>query len=250
MKVVINLVFIFNFVFTLQAYALESKNVKIVSTFIEYIKNDNKEKLSTMLHFPLNREYPLPSINNKKDFLKKYNEIFDSNLINIIKKSSATEDWSEVGWRGIMLSNGLMWLDYDGKIIAVNYQSNVEKLNRKNIIEKDKKLLHKSLRVFKEPVLLWETKNYKIRIDNLGNNKYRYSSWNINKLQSEKPDLILNNGLVTFEGNAGNHFYEFKNGIYKYRCNVWELGANDTPKGELFIYKNDNEILYEKARSN
>jgi hypothetical protein len=53
----------------------------------------------------------------------------------------------------------------------------------------------------------------------------------------------LNNGEVVFEGTGGNHYYDFKKGVYLYRCDVTVLGADDSPPGDLIVYKNDKEIL-------
>jgi hypothetical protein len=33
-----------------------------------------------------------------------------------------------MGWRGIMLGQGDIWIDTTGKIITINYQSQVEKI--------------------------------------------------------------------------------------------------------------------------
>ncbi len=63
----------------------------------------------------------------------------------MIISSNINESWSAVGWRGIMFKNGELWIDYDGKIIAVNYQSAFERNKIKKLTEKDKTSLRKSV---------------------------------------------------------------------------------------------------------
>ena len=50
------------------------------------------------------------------------------------------------GWRGIMLDDGILWMDYDGKITAVNYQSKYEKKLAKKLTSKVKGDLSSDLR--------------------------------------------------------------------------------------------------------
>lgn len=64
-----------------------------------------------------------------------------------------------MGWRGIMLDNGTIWIDSDeGKIIAVNYQSDFEKKLRKELINKEKENVHVSLKTFESPTYKIKTK--------------------------------------------------------------------------------------------
>jgi len=63
-----------------------------------------------------------------------------------------------------------------------------------------------------------------IRVDELKNGKYRYASWPINSKMSEEPDAVINNGRVIYEGNGGNHRYEFVNGNYTYECSITVVG--------------------------
>ena len=88
---------------------LNIKNQKIVQNFIETIKTKNKEKISNLVYYPLTREYPLPEIKNKNELLKRFDEIFDTELLTLIIKSKVKTDWSEMGWRGIMLLDGEIW---------------------------------------------------------------------------------------------------------------------------------------------
>lgn len=187
-------------------FALEEKYHPVAKNIIEAFRTLDKGSLANNIAYPLTRQYPIPSINDRNEFLKRFDEIFDEDFIQFVVSSDINDDWMSVGWRGIMLANGLMWANYDGKIRAINYQSEAERAIREKLINKDKEGLHPSIQGFSEPVLEWETENFRIRIDDMGDHNYRYSSWDIKKSIKDKPDLILKNGDVVFEGSGGNHY--------------------------------------------
>lgn len=230
------------------AQGLKKEYQDVVQTFIDCIENQNMEKLKTLVEFPFRRKYPLPDIKNATEFIEKYDEIFDKSLTNAIVNSDIQNDWSVVGWRGLMLDNGILWLGHDGQLIAVNYQSSSERNKREKLIENDKKSIHESLKKFEQPKLLLETEKFRIRIDELSPGVYRYASWSINSTMNEKPDLVIENGGWTPEGSGGNNMYEFVSGDYKYECSINVIGTDETPPADLTVYKNDNEILYQPAQ--
>ncbi len=227
---------------------MKKEDQKVVSDFINCFKLQEKEKLSNKFSFPLNREYPIPEIKNKQDFLNRYNEVFDDSLIKMIINSKPSRDWSSMESEGIMLLNGQLWLDEEGNLIAVNYQSKAERKKRDELIEKEKIDLHESIQEFKKPVKILETAKYRIRIDKLGNENYRYASWPIQKKMSDKPDLVLENGKFIRDGSGGNHSYEFSNKDYTYECSIIVMGEESSPPALLTIYKGEKEILSQKAK--
>lgn len=222
-----------------------SKNVNPkVAQFISYVKNDDINAIASTTKYPLSRKYPLPDITSSTEFTTQYDDIFDSDLKEKILESDPVNDWKTVGYRGIMLHNGTLWLDTEGNLIAVNSISDVEQNKRDALIEKDKASLHESLKDFDEPVAIMETKRFRIRIDEV-DEKYRYASWETQQKQSKKPDLIINGGEVIMDGSGGNHYYSFKNEDFTYQCHVIHLGAATSPLGILIINKSGKEILNE-----
>lgn len=110
---------------------LADDKIESINNVIELFKSNNFDKISDIISFPLERQYPIPSIKNKNEFNKRFSEVFDKILIDKITNLKI-EQWSEVGWRGIMLDNGVLWMaNSDGIITAVNYQSDFEKKLRK-----------------------------------------------------------------------------------------------------------------------
>ncbi|GFO68786.1 hypothetical protein GMLC_23650 [Geomonas limicola] len=207
------------------------------------VARKDPQAIADAVSYPLRRKVPLSRIENARQFVEAYDEILDAKLLDAIATSSVSTDWSEMGGRGIMFQNGSLWLDDDGKVIAINHQTEKGKHKRAELIEADKRQLSGSLRDFTEPVLEWETAKFRIRIDRLPDDKFRYAAWLVNKKPAEQPELVLNNGSLTFDGSGGNHHYDFKSGPYHYRCMVNEIGAADDPPGELEVTKNDKVVL-------
>ena len=220
---------------------------KIVAEFIDCIKSQKKERLISKISFPFNREYPLPQIKNGKEFLSRYNEVFDDRLIKMIVKSKPSRDWSAVGWRGIMLFNGDVWLDYDGRLVSVNYQSQLEAKKKEELINLEKSRLHQSLKEFEKPVHILETTKYRIRIDEMKEGNYRYASWKLQSKMSDKPEAIILKGEFQPDGNGGNHSFVFRNGEYKYVCSIIVIGETDSPPANLTIYKGNKQLLSQRA---
>ena len=226
---------------------LKPQYQKFIKSFIANVKSNNKEGVAAFISFPLGRDYPIPNVKNKADFIKKYDQIFDVTLKNEIIKSNPAKDWSEVGWRGIMLNQGTLWIDTDGKIISINYQSQAEKNLSNKLIAAEKAKLHPSIAKFKAPEYILESSKFRIRIDDLGNNNYRYASWSVKQKMSEKPDLVITNGKWIPDGSGGNSYFDFKKGDYLYRCYIIVLGTNDSPPATLTIYQNNKTILEQDA---
>ncbi|KQO29622.1 hypothetical protein ASF10_03700 [Flavobacterium sp. Leaf82] len=227
---------------------LKPEYQKFIKTFIENVKNNKKEAVANIIRYPLNRDSPIPAVKNKADFVKRYDQIFDADLKNEIIKSNPAKDWSQVGWRGIMLNQGSIWIDEDGRLITINHQSKYEEDLKNKLIKSDKTKVHSSIAKFKEPVYILETSKFRIRIDDLGNNSYRYASWSIKQKMTEKPDLIITNGKWIQDGSGGNHHIEFKKGNYVYDCDIIVLGEKDAPPARLIITQSGKEILNQDAK--
>lgn len=233
---------------SMSAQDLKPEYQKFVSKFISEVKSGNKTAVSNRIKFPLKRDYPIPAIKNKTDFVKKYDQIFDPILVEKISKSDPAKDWLEMGWRGIMLNQGDLWIDTDGKIISINYQSEAEKKLKNSLIASQKKNVNSSISDFKQPVVVLETSKFRIRIDDLGNGKYRYASWSIKQKMTDKPDLVIENGVFFADGTGGNHHYEFKKGAFRYECHFIVLGEKNSAPAALIVYQADKKILSQDAK--
>lgn len=227
---------------------LTKKQKVSIQLLINTFKSNNKTKIAELINYPLRRDYPLKDVKDKNDFIQRFDEIFDKQIITQVSKSTLNE-YSIMGWRGIMFDNGKCWIDDDGKIMSVNYQSSKEKQLIDNLIKADKNKLPKSLQVFEKPLYLILTKNYKIRIDEKVNDKYRYAGWKI-KNQKTDPDIIIENGVLEYQGSGGNHTITFKNNGYTYLVSIIMLGTKDDSDATLEILKDGKTIMTENGKIN
>lgn len=223
------------------AESLNANEQKEIQDIINLFKKNNQHAITNSIRYPLMREEPIPSIDNKAQMQQRFNQVFDQKLVNKIANSKLSQ-WESIGWRGIMLDSGTVWVS-DKKITAVNYSSDAEQRYKNQIIAKQKNTLHTSLKNFTSPELQFKTAKFQIRIDQMNNGKYRYASWGRNQAQSQKPDLILNNGQVVMDGSGGNHHFIFKSGAYKYVIYRNILGTNKTPDVTLEVTQNGKNVL-------
>ena len=222
---------------------LEPEEIDSIQKLIELFKKLDVEGISNKISYPLDRDYPIPSIRNKEEFIKRFHEVFDQKLIDNIAQSDISQ-WTEVGWRGIMLDNGVVWMSFQpGFISAINYQSKREKNIQAELIRKDKEQLHATLRNFKSPVYKIQTEKFLIRIDELSENSYRYVSWKAGAEEAILPDLVLKNGICEMQGSGGNHEFTFVNGIYTYKVRRNILGERDSPDVTIQVEKR-GEIIF------
>jgi hypothetical protein len=228
------------------AQELDQESQQYVSDFISWIKDGNLDKLKAHTRYPLRRENPVPNVKDPAEFAKRYAQIFDDSLKALIVASNIERDWSRVGDKGIMLNSGLVWLSIEGQLIAVNYQSRDEAAYHDNLMEKNRSNLYESLRAYKRPATLIRTSKFRVRIDEMNDQTYRYAAWSGTTPMSEKPDLVLENGRWIPDGSGGNHHYEFVRGVYKYVCSIVPLSENDIP-AYLTVYKNGEVILNQPA---
>lgn len=91
--------------------------------------------------------------------------------------------------------------------------------------------LHPSIRKFEYLAGIFQTPNYRVRVDKMNNNKYRYISWSRNKTMADEPDLIIENGSIDGDEGSENAGYIFNAKEYKYevrpateRLIVWKAG--------------------------
>ena len=144
---------------------------KVINT----IKGDSEKKIASLVKYPLSMSYPVPDINNKEEFIERFDEVFDEAILEKIA-SSSIDDWDTVGWRGIMFENGMIWLDYDGLIKAVNYQPEKEKQIQNELIEKERETLHISVQEFMQPLHHVYIDNDIVRVDKMLDDSFHWLS--------------------------------------------------------------------------
>ena len=207
-------------------------------------QQNDVEAISKLVAYPLNREHPIPAIKNEAEFIKRYKEVFDDALINLIINSDTEKDWSQMGWRGIMLSHGVVWIDASGFISAINHQSATEAVMKKELINRSKQKVHASLQGYKKSILAGKTKNRILRIDELDDGSYRLVLWAPDKTQKDAPSLVLGAGEMNMEGSGGGYSFMFEKGKEQYLCYVFMDHTPDSPSIAFEIHEgNDIKVM-------
>jgi len=217
---------------------------KAAATIIEMVKNRDKKGISEIIgYYPFEREYPIPPIKDEKEFIERFDEIFDAKLTTKIKNVSS-DDWDSFGWRGLFMTEKMdgythlflgFFTDSVGNPYIYSIEcSETEAKKAKGLIELEREELHESLKSFLYPVVLMETPTHLIRIDRIAEKDtvigekreigYRYASWKKGSSISDKPDLVLTNGIQFVDGSGCYTSYEFINGNYGYSCGVGMWG--------------------------
>lgn len=216
---------------------------------ISFFKQRDKDSIASIINYPLSRDYPIPSVKNKSEFIKRFDEILDDSIINMIANSSY-DDWKQMGWRGKMIGSGEVWmLNSDGIITSVNYQSEDERRLKEKLILEDKVRIHESLKDYIEPYYSFKTDDYLIRIDlydidSSGKELFRYASWKTEFSQATKPDIIIN-GRVEINSWHSNDFV-FENHDFTYIIREGPRVGTGTEPFLQLIVKKGNKILLEQ----
>lgn len=229
-----------------QENELSREQIQSVQKVINTFKTKNKTKISDLLYYPLRRVYPLKDIKDKDDFIQRFDEIFDKEFMDDITRSKI-KDWSETGWRGIMFDEGAIWIQEDGQITSIGHQSPLEKQLYYYALQNDKMQLPKNLQDFKNPLYLIFTENYKIRIDEKGEDTYRYTAWKI-KNQKNEPNLVIENGVFEPQGSGGNHTITFRNNGYIYIVSINVIGSDDDSESTLEVRQQEKTLLKESGK--
>lgn len=184
----------------------EALDAARIQKIIHAAASGDRQQLVRLIHYPLGRPYPIPSIKSPKECLERFDEVFDGPTLSKIASSHPKHDWDRMGWRGIMLGDGDVWLDEDYKIIAINHETEAGKALLARLITKDKERLPAALRDFDAPRLEFTTQHFLIRVDLKGDD-YRLLVF---KGHSYKRLLYMRlHGDFEFDGSGGNSYIDW-----------------------------------------
>lgn len=222
--------------------AMPQREIEHVQQLIALFEAQNIHDIANKINYPLLRQYPIAPINNRHEMIQRFDAVFDHNIMDRIAHSSM-EQWSAVGWRGLMLDDGIVWLDSEtGNIIAINYETEKEKMHWNALIKKQKQSLHPSLQAFERPVCDVTSPENRIRVDAMGGDIYRLALWKLNATALAKPDIVIKNGELVYDGSGGNHYYRFVAGNTSYTLYRNVLRNTDMSEFTLEIEK-DGELI-------
>jgi len=142
--------------FSVNSFAVEHQYHQNIASIIAAFKADDKAAVASLVSYPLARAYPVPAINNEAELIERFEQVFDPQLIAQIAGSDIDTDWDKVGWRGIMLNSGVVWVDTEGKIVGLKYQTDKEPQPAKRLIAADTIESHPSINTFVAHDLGWQ----------------------------------------------------------------------------------------------
>lgn len=185
---------------------------------IKLIKNDNIMQLADLVKFPLKRPDPIPNIETKESFVFYYSTLIDSNLRQmLIDTTQSFKDMIVDPYNySVGFHRGDIYLTENGLIECINYSSNSETELIQKLSNETLSRIHSSVKKWEKPILVLKSETFLIRVDLMEDNSLRYISWSGTKSISDKPDLILFNGIQDFRGSMGSVTYTFKNGEWTY----------------------------------
>lgn len=197
----------------------QTKSPEVISALkrlTECIVNGDARQLASLVcSYPFSRPYPLKDIENKKQMIAYFDILFDDNIKNMLRRSSA-EDWDNGGWRGYCFGSGLIWASPDS-LEGVNYMSAKEKALYKMTVKKEIASLHQSLR--KKGIRPFncyqdQTDGSILRIDG-DKDMYRLTLYRKGTSLSGTPDVCAY-GTMEIEGSMGLKCFTFNDKQTKY----------------------------------
>ena len=88
-----------------QTKKLAEHKIANINHLKSVFKSGNINAIAQLFQYPFNRTYPIPDVKNNAELKKRYAGIFDKSLVHQIT-TSTIDQWSDGGWRGIMLDQG------------------------------------------------------------------------------------------------------------------------------------------------
>ena len=170
----------------------------------------------------------MPDITNAKGFAEYYPVLFDKAFKRKLLLYNDSDIFTHEGRYGLVGGkfDGEIWLGEDGKIEGINTNTKAELALKEKITQIIKHDIYPSVNQWTDNVLVCQSKNLLIRIDNTVKG-LRYVAWIKGHSMEEKPDLILYNGVQERQGTQGGWTWTFKSGSWVYQVDDVELC--DTP---------------------
>ena len=120
-----------------------------LARLVKAIEDGDAETVADFVRYPLARPAPIPSIKNKEEFIAYFPILFDKAFRQELRKNPFSQAWEEMGFRGVMYSQGTLWIDgtiaQGGAIREFIYSSEAENALYNKLLAEEKKTLHESL---------------------------------------------------------------------------------------------------------
>lgn len=137
----------FLIVATIKLYGQDNESSKgmcnTLNIITQSIANGDVKTLASYCTYPIYRQYPLRSIENKQQMMDNFNIIFDDSIRQVLKTTKC-DDWNNWGWRGYYCPNYIIWCN-DGGLYKIDYMSSKESKLLFELVKKEINSLHPTL---------------------------------------------------------------------------------------------------------
>lgn len=115
-----------------------------IADMMTAISRKETDKVAQYISYPFYRPYPIRHIKNKQEFVQQYDNIISEDCRTRMAHA-IPEEWTQVGWRGYMIDNGLAWIEEDSTgnwhITSIAYPTPREDALWKRLAEEERQIL-------------------------------------------------------------------------------------------------------------
>lgn len=198
---------------------------------VDMLKNGQVKSLSQWVNYPLRRDNPIPDISNAQEFTLYYPILFDPVFREKLSATTFTTE-NTISRSGMLgLFNGDLWMDYDGRIVSVNYSSEAEKKLHKMLEAEEAKKLHKSVRDYDSNIMNCRCGNDLVRLDYMDDGEVRFALWWNGAEMSTEPGVLVKGGVTEAHGSMGGVVYKFSGGEYDYWMDKVNMAESEEQTG-------------------
>ncbi len=231
----------FFYTFLVKGQDVPSSTITNYQRIARLLKYDSVKTLAKLVTYPLKRFNPVPDINNAKEFISYYDTLFDGEFKKRVIKLKDSDIFQHEGNYGLFA--GDIWIDENGKIISINHSSDKEEALSLKITNELKSKMYPEVNSWESNIIVIKCDKFIVRLDNTKDKGIRYVSWSKGKQISDKPDLILYNGIEEFQGTQGGVTWTFKNGQWTYVVDEVNMCENDNDCGTFLRILSNGKIV-------
>ncbi len=218
--------------------AIQAKYRRIV----KLIHDGHAAELARLVRYPLRRPNPLHDIRSRAEFIRYVDVLFDADFKARLDTFKAGDIFQHQGNFGLYA--GEIWIDEDGKIIAINHRTPAEEKLLEEETRRVKAALHPSVREWTRNVLVYRCPKHTLRIDETDAG-LRLATWNAGRSMSDAPDLLLTGGTMEMYGTQGGVGYTFTNGEWTYLVERLDLCAEGSRCGPMLTVSRNGAVVRE-----
>lgn|GEM_PF-1523203 len=126
------------------SHGVDDANIERFCELQSVLKNVPK-RIAGFFSLPYRLPYPVPPIDTAEEFVERIDEVLDHTVRDRLLAADPDDDLAWMGWKGIVLDNGLAWSHKEKlSIYAINQNTQTVLDKRAELIEKVKEFVQRS----------------------------------------------------------------------------------------------------------